>query len=218
MTKLKRKEKPISDPPKRKTGWKPHQQPKKSKQNSLLLSHVHRFTGMTYPSAGSLLEVSCDLPKKPVCCRMFTCKYQMPSPQYHLLLELEIGLNVLGLRVQCSRSTMLRNQTLPAGFKAPLLPGILLASLFPGIIGSAFPGSIYASQTLSFRAAATVRSACFPTYIDFCSSFVFKSKEVHKCLQGFVSASIPLIVRDQAFFCGQHVRAKAADWVPGRAA
>ncbi|KAF5841853.1 HotDog domain-containing protein [Dunaliella salina] len=38
----------------------------------------------------------------------------------------------------------------------PLLPGILMASLFPAIIGSHFPGALYASQTLSFRSPALV--------------------------------------------------------------
>ncbi|GIL65215.1 hypothetical protein Vafri_19001 [Volvox africanus] len=42
------------------------------------------------------------------------------------------------------------------GFGAPLLPGILVASLFPAIIGSRFPGTVYASQTLSFRNPALV--------------------------------------------------------------
>ncbi|GIL75899.1 hypothetical protein Vretimale_5589 [Volvox reticuliferus] len=42
------------------------------------------------------------------------------------------------------------------GFCAPLLPGILVASLFPAIIGSKFPGTVYASQTLSFRNPALV--------------------------------------------------------------
>ncbi|GLI66693.1 hypothetical protein VaNZ11_010628 [Volvox africanus] len=45
------------------------------------------------------------------------------------------------------------------GFGAPLLPGILVASLFPAIIGSKFPGTVYASQTLSFRNPALVGQA-----------------------------------------------------------
>ncbi|KAG2430435.1 hypothetical protein HXX76_009959 [Chlamydomonas incerta] len=43
-----------------------------------------------------------------------------------------------------------------AGFSAPVLPGILVASLFPAIIGSQFPGTVYASQTLRFRSPALV--------------------------------------------------------------
>lgn len=31
------------------------------------------------------------------------------------------------------------------------MPGILLASAFPAIIGSRFPGAVYASQTLKFK-------------------------------------------------------------------
>eukprot|EP00803_Ostreobium_quekettii_P006869 evm.model.scf_45.12 EVM.evm.TU.scf_45.12 scf_45:184237-188187(-) len=37
------------------------------------------------------------------------------------------------------------------GFPLPVLPGMMGASLFPAIIGSAFPGAIYARQTLQFR-------------------------------------------------------------------
>jgi acyl dehydratase len=38
----------------------------------------------------------------------------------------------------------------------PLVPGLLLASLFPAIIGSRFSGALYARQTLRFRAPAHV--------------------------------------------------------------
>ena len=47
-----------------------------------------------------------------------------------------------------------------AGLAAPILPGLLLAALFPAIIGSHFPGALYLSQTLRFRHAATVRCWC----------------------------------------------------------
>ncbi len=43
-----------------------------------------------------------------------------------------------------------------AGLPAPILPGMLLASLFPAIIGSHFPGAIYLSQTLNFKQYALV--------------------------------------------------------------
>jgi 3-hydroxybutyryl-CoA dehydratase len=38
---------------------------------------------------------------------------------------------------------------------APVLPGMLVASMFPAIIGSAFPGAVYLSQSLKFRRPAT---------------------------------------------------------------
>lgn len=41
-----------------------------------------------------------------------------------------------------------------AGGAGPLLPGLLTAALFPGLVGSAVPGSVYASQTLRFIAPA----------------------------------------------------------------
>lgn len=39
-----------------------------------------------------------------------------------------------------------------------IIPGSLCASLFPAIIGSAFPGALYLSQTLKFRNPALVGS------------------------------------------------------------
>lgn len=44
-----------------------------------------------------------------------------------------------------------------AGLPGPILPGMLLASLFPAIIGSHFPGAVYLSQTLKFKQYALVR-------------------------------------------------------------
>lgn len=43
-----------------------------------------------------------------------------------------------------------------AGFRGPILPGILMASLFPAIIGSTFPGAVYATQSVSFRNPALI--------------------------------------------------------------
>ena len=42
------------------------------------------------------------------------------------------------------------------GLPAPILPGMLMASLFPAIIGSTFPGAVYLSQTLKFKRHALV--------------------------------------------------------------
>jgi acyl dehydratase len=41
----------------------------------------------------------------------------------------------------------------------PLLPGLLTASLFPGLVGTAAPGALYARQTLAFVAPAAVGGA-----------------------------------------------------------
>lgn len=47
-----------------------------------------------------------------------------------------------------------------AGFaQGPIVPGMLLASMFPAIIGSTFPGAVYISQTLNFRSPAAVGHA-----------------------------------------------------------
>lgn len=43
-----------------------------------------------------------------------------------------------------------------AGFPGPIVPGILLASLFPSVISSYFPGALYLGQTLKFRHHALV--------------------------------------------------------------
>lgn len=42
------------------------------------------------------------------------------------------------------------------GLGGAIIPGSLCASLFPAIIGTAFPGALYLSQTLKFRNAALV--------------------------------------------------------------
>ncbi|GER38712.1 superoxide dismutase [Striga asiatica] len=43
-----------------------------------------------------------------------------------------------------------------AGFDGIPVPGVLVASLFPRIIASNFPGAVYARQTLEFRLPAYV--------------------------------------------------------------
>ena len=43
-----------------------------------------------------------------------------------------------------------------AGFKDRIIPGILLTSLFPAIIGSQCPGALYASQQVTFRLPAVI--------------------------------------------------------------
>lgn len=43
-----------------------------------------------------------------------------------------------------------------AGLGAPILPGMLMASLFPGLVGSAYPGALYLTQSLRFRQHAHV--------------------------------------------------------------
>lgn len=43
-----------------------------------------------------------------------------------------------------------------AGFPAPVVHGMLCASLFGAIIGTRFPGAVYATQSLAFRAPVLV--------------------------------------------------------------
>ena len=38
-----------------------------------------------------------------------------------------------------------------------IVPGMLTASMFASLIGSSFPGALYLSQTLKFKATAAVR-------------------------------------------------------------
>ena len=48
------------------------------------------------------------------------------------------------------------------GLGGAIIPGSLCASLFPAIIGTAFPGALYLSQTLKFRnpALVSLRPVC----------------------------------------------------------
>ncbi|XP_057473592.1 3-hydroxyacyl-[acyl-carrier-protein] dehydratase FERN, mitochondrial-like isoform X2 [Actinidia eriantha] len=50
--------------------------------------------------------------------------------------------NPLHFDIECAQN---------AGFEDRLVPGMLVASLFPRIIASHFPGAIYVSQSLQFR-------------------------------------------------------------------
>ncbi|KAI5666335.1 hypothetical protein M9H77_16188 [Catharanthus roseus] len=38
-----------------------------------------------------------------------------------------------------------------AGFTDPLVPGMLVASFFPGVVASYFPGAVYVSESLHFK-------------------------------------------------------------------
>eukprot|EP01024_Parvocaulis_polyphysoides_P015820 TRINITY_DN16995_c0_g1_i1.p1 TRINITY_DN16995_c0_g1~~TRINITY_DN16995_c0_g1_i1.p1 ORF type:complete len:173 (-),score=19.11 TRINITY_DN16995_c0_g1_i1:92-559(-) len=42
------------------------------------------------------------------------------------------------------------------GFEDVVVPGLLMASLFPAIIGSNFPGAVYVTQSLKFREVVLV--------------------------------------------------------------
>lgn len=44
-----------------------------------------------------------------------------------------------------------------------VVPGMLMASMFPAIIGSRFPGALYLSQTLKFRRSAAVGTSVLAT-------------------------------------------------------
>jgi 3-hydroxybutyryl-CoA dehydratase len=50
-----------------------------------------------------------------------------------------------------------------AGQAAPVLPGLLMTSMFHAIIGSNFPGALYVTQTLKFRKPALVGSSITAT-------------------------------------------------------
>lgn len=45
-----------------------------------------------------------------------------------------------------------------AGLSGTILPGMLMAAMFPAIIGSRLPGALYLTQTLKFRKQAAVGS------------------------------------------------------------
>ncbi|KAG9131128.1 hypothetical protein Leryth_025566 [Lithospermum erythrorhizon] len=56
--------------------------------------------------------------------------------------KLSLDSNPLHFDAVCARD---------AGFEDRIVPGMLVASLFPRIIASHFPGAIYVSQTLQFK-------------------------------------------------------------------
>ncbi|KAL6499403.1 hypothetical protein OROHE_026066 [Orobanche hederae] len=56
--------------------------------------------------------------------------------------KLSFDSNPLHFNVDCARN---------AGFQDRPIPGMLVATLFPRIIASHFPGAIYVSQTLQFK-------------------------------------------------------------------
>ena len=62
-------------------------------------------------------------------------------------------------RALCMFSCRLKSRlTIPscAGFQGCIVPGIMCASLFPAIIGTAFPGAVYLMQDLKFRSPGLV--------------------------------------------------------------
>lgn len=50
-----------------------------------------------------------------------------------------------------SSSTSTSSSSSASSFSQVLVPGLLTASLFPGLVGTAVPGSVYLSQSLRFR-------------------------------------------------------------------
>ncbi len=49
-----------------------------------------------------------------------------------------------------------------SGFRGLVVPGNMMVSMFPAIIGTAFPGAVYASQTAKFRSPALVSGDRWP--------------------------------------------------------
>lgn len=50
------------------------------------------------------------------------------------------------------------HETANAGFSRPIVPGMFVASLFPSMIATHFPGALYLRQTLAFKAPVEVRA------------------------------------------------------------
>ncbi|GJS08163.1 (R)-specific enoyl-CoA hydratase [Tanacetum coccineum] len=101
-----------------------------------MLCNYIRVSG--YSSTASVLKVGDKLKKA----RVFACKDLVEFS------KVSFDENPLHLDSEYARN---------AGFRDVLVPGMLVASLFPRIIASNFPGAIYASQTLQFR---------LPVYVD----------------------------------------------------
>eukprot|EP00873_Tetraselmis_striata_P029259 jgi/Tetstr1/449523/TSEL_036611.t1 len=92
-----------------------------------------------------------------------------------------------------------------SGFRAPVLPGMLAASLFPAIIGSRFEGAIYARQTLSFLA---------PVHVDDAVLAEVEVKRVRRVQQRFrVDFFTRLLAAEGRTLC---VSGEATAIIPGR--
>ncbi|KAK9058605.1 hypothetical protein SSX86_023447 [Deinandra increscens subsp. villosa] len=66
-----------------------------------------------------------------------------------------------------------------AGFKDIIVPGMLVASFFPRIIATHFPGAVYASQTLHFRLPVYVEEEIIGE-VEATSIRVSKNKHIAK--------------------------------------
>ncbi|KAI7750276.1 hypothetical protein M8C21_009778 [Ambrosia artemisiifolia] len=91
-----------------------------------------------YSSTSSLLKTGDKLKQT----RIFTCEDLVDFS------KVSFDANPLHLDPEYARN---------AGYNDVLVPGMLVASLFPRIIATHFPGAVYASQTLRFRSPVYVK-------------------------------------------------------------
>ncbi|GFS30923.1 hydroxyacyl-thioester dehydratase type-like protein [Actinidia rufa] len=95
-----------------------------------------------------------------------------------------------------------------AGFEDRLVPGMLVASLFPRIIASHFPGAVYVSQKLQFRSPvyigeviigevqATNIRAIKNQYLAQFKTKCFKQGD-HVVIHGEATAILPTLAKEQ---------------------
>jgi MaoC like domain len=80
----------------------------------------------------------------------FQCVRQFTAEDVEAFLKLTGDANLIHTDTAAAKAAGLPG--------SPILPGIMMASLFPAIIGTNFPGAMYLSQTLKFRHSAEVGS------------------------------------------------------------
>ncbi|KAJ8559599.1 hypothetical protein K7X08_003657 [Anisodus acutangulus] len=84
-----------------------------------------------------------------------------------------------------------------AGFSDILVPGMLVASLFPRIIASHFPGAIYVSQTLHFKLPVYIGDEIIAE-VHATSIKQIKTKYIAKLSTKCIKRDDPLVIDGEA--------------------
>ncbi|CAN4098930.1 unnamed protein product [Withania somnifera] len=96
--------------------------------------------------------------------------------------------NPLHFDAECAKS---------AGFNGCLVPGMLVASLFPRIIAAQFPGAIYVSQTLHFKLPVYVGDEIIAE-VQAVSIRQIKNKYITKLSTKCIKRDGPLVINGEA--------------------
>lgn len=102
--------------------------------------------------------------------------------------ELTHDANPLHFDVECAKN---------AGFSDCLVPGMLVASLFPRIIAAHFPGAIYVSQTLHFKLPVYIGEEIIAE-VQATSIRQIKNKYIAKLSTRCIKRDGPLVIDGEA--------------------